>query len=89
MSRYENYGNCAPGVDQVPVQLDAAHSWQAHIEQQTAGARPMGRIEKVFGAGECGCVKARGLQDAPQCFPEGFIVVDNPNVTDNGSWCIH
>ena len=81
MGGNENDGNVVIGIGQPPLQLDAAHPRQAHIEDQARRMSPVGGIEEFFGRGEGICQKASGLQDAPQRLTKGCIVVNDGDGT--------
>lgn len=77
----ENDGDLAVGVGQPPLQIDAAHPRQAHIEDQARCMSPVGGIEEFFRRGEGICQKASGLHDAPQRLTKGCIVINDGDGT--------
>jgi len=73
----KNDWDLAVRIEQSPLQLDAAHPWQTHIEDQAHRVFPIGGIEVFFRRGERNCRKASGLHDAPQRLTKGFIVIND------------
>ena len=77
----ENNWDLAVGISQPSLQLDAAHPWQTHVEDQTHRVLPLGGVEVVFRGGKRICQKACGSHDAPQRLAKGFIIINNGDNT--------
>jgi hypothetical protein len=69
-------------LPQSPLQFNAAHTRQAHIENQGVGFLPVAKLEEGFRAGEFVDRVARRLQNAGERVTQGLIVIDDGNNAD-------
>ena len=77
----ENDWDLAVAVAQPSLQLDAAHPWQTHVEDQTPRVLPFGGVEIFFVGGKRICQKTCGFHDASQRLAKGFIIINNGDNT--------
>ena len=89
MGSYENNGKPRVDLVQLFLQLDPAHAWQAHVENQAGELIVIVTSEKVLSRGEGSWRKAGRLYYASQRFAQGFIIVHDCDDGAVGQSLIH